>query len=243
MLIRADLHVHTNASVDGKNTAAELTKAAAARGLQAIAVCDHDCCTPVPPVENGVLLIPGVEITTHMGHVLGLFLQQPVELSDLPREEKTGLVIAHSAIAAIHACGGLAVLAHPFAPQKCSPEELLALPLDGVEVCNARAALKEGANKKALELAQTANFFGTGGSDAHCEKELGGAITELEVPELSPSALRNALLCGGTPKLLRACRWRFKGLSRFRRDRRTHNIRPITFAYVIYTALRTLTQK
>ena len=120
-----------------------------------------------------MLLIPGVEITSANGHILGLFLDRPIDfaaLGNYPAPEK--------AIAAIHNCGGLAVLAHPFAPVKLSEDEISKLPFDAVETANARAMLKPGANEKARQLAAGLHLPGTGGSDAHCAKELGGCVTE-----------------------------------------------------------------
>ena len=79
----ADLHVHTAASPDGRSSLEDLTAAAAAAGLQALAVTDHDRCTPVPAAMNGILLIPGCELSTRAGHITGLFLERPVDLAAL----------------------------------------------------------------------------------------------------------------------------------------------------------------
>ena len=74
MIVKADLHVHSAASWDGRSNLAALAQAAHARGLDAIAVCDHDVCTDVSG-EFPVLLIPGVEVTSTAGHILGLFVE------------------------------------------------------------------------------------------------------------------------------------------------------------------------
>lgn len=213
MTIRADLHVHSCASPDGRSTISSLAAAAKARGLSAIAICDHDRCTPLLE-QSDVLLIPGVEITSARGHILGLFLEKEIDFAKLgkyPAPEK--------AIAAIHAARGLAVLAHPFAPQKLTPEEILALPLDGIETANARAMLKPGANEKARTLCKTAGLSATGGSDAHHASELGGCVTEFPcAPELA--AMKAALQEGRCQsRALRACKWREKGLSKLRREK------------------------
>ena len=161
-----------------------------------------------------MLLIPGVEITSANGHILGLFLERPIDFAALgkyPAPEK--------AIEAIHACGGLAVLAHPFAPVKLSEDEISKLPFDAVETANARAMLKPGANEKARQLAAGLHLPGTGGSDAHCAKELGGCVTEFTC-EPSLSALKAALLEGRcNPIEVRACKWVWKGFSKLRRER------------------------
>ncbi|ASS65843.1 MULTISPECIES: PHP domain-containing protein [unclassified Paenibacillus] len=78
-VIRADLHAHTTAS-DGMDSPAELVARAAARGLDAIAVTDHDTMDGVEEAKlqgerSGVIVIAGVELSTARGgkdiHVLG----------------------------------------------------------------------------------------------------------------------------------------------------------------------------
>ena len=213
MKLLADLHVHSRASVDGRSSVEALIEAARARGLAAITISDHDLCMPLPESPD-VLLIPGVEITSANGHILGLFLDRPIDFAALgcyPAPEK--------AIEAIHACGGLAVLAHPFAPVKLSEEAISKLPFDAIETANARAMLKPGANEKARQLAAGLHLPGTGGSDAHCAKELGGCVTEFTC-EPSLSALKAALLEGRcNPIEVRACKWVWKGFSKLRRER------------------------
>ena len=66
-LFRADLHVHTDASPDGRSPLAAIARAARRAGLDAVAVTDHDLCTPVPETLEGVLLIPGCEVSTAAG--------------------------------------------------------------------------------------------------------------------------------------------------------------------------------
>lgn len=213
MKLLSDLHVHSCASVDGRSTVNALIEAAKKRGLAAITVSDHDLCTP-PGSEPGILLIPGAEITTANGHILGLFLEKPINFEDLgpyPAPEK--------AIEEIHACGGLAVLAHPFAPVKLTEEEILALPFDAIETANARAMLKKGANEKARKLSEKAGLPGTGGSDAHCARELGGCVTEFDC-EPTLAAMKAALKAGQCQaKEIRPCKWVFKGLSKLCREK------------------------
>ena len=213
MKLLSDLHVHSCASADGRSSVDALIEAAKARGLAAITVSDHDQCTALGS-DPGILLIPGVEITSSNGHILGLFLEKPIDFEALgpyPAPEK--------AIAEIHACGALAVLAHPFAPAKLTEEEILALGFDAIETANARAMLKKGANEKARLLAEKAGLPGTGGSDAHCAKELGGCVTEFDC-EPNLSAMKDALKAGKCrAEEIRPCKWVFKGLSKLRREK------------------------
>ena len=82
---RADLHVHTTAS-DGTLAPAQVVDIAAARGLAAVGIADHDTVAGVGPAllrvrERGrtaPVVVPGVEINTDHGdgevHVLGYFI-------------------------------------------------------------------------------------------------------------------------------------------------------------------------
>lgn len=80
--MRLDLHVHSTAS-DGSWAPAEVVKAAAAGGLDVLAICDHDTTEAYRvAVEIGarvrVQVVAGIEVSsTHMGkdiHVLGYFV-------------------------------------------------------------------------------------------------------------------------------------------------------------------------
>lgn len=77
-----DLHVHSNAS-DGTFSPARVVKLAAAAGLAAIALTDHDTTDGVPEAmaaaeQYGIRVIPGIELSSiYEGkeiHILGLFV-------------------------------------------------------------------------------------------------------------------------------------------------------------------------
>jgi predicted metal-dependent phosphoesterase TrpH len=77
-----DLHVHTTAS-DGRLTPTEAVRAATARGLEAIAITDHDVLSSLDEalaaVPPGLEVVPGIEMTTRWHgrravHVLGYFI-------------------------------------------------------------------------------------------------------------------------------------------------------------------------
>ncbi len=78
-----DLHVHTTHS-DGRLEPAEVVREAAARGLRAIAITDHDVLTGLPEGaaaarQAGIELVPGIEMTARWDgpravHVLGYFV-------------------------------------------------------------------------------------------------------------------------------------------------------------------------
>lgn len=235
MRILADLHVHSAASIDGVSSICALAAAAKARGLDAIAVSDHNLCTAAPK-EADVLLIPAVEISTDSGHLLGLFLKEAVDPAYLSGEAPLGACVEE-----IHRCGGAAVLAHPYAPQKLSEQALLTLSVDAIEAVNARAALHHGCNEKAARLAQAMGLSKTGGSDAHSDKEIANAATAFEAGACTLDALREALFKGSCQPVLNApCRWRDKGVSKLQKARREGETGAIirAHAYRLACALR-----
>jgi hypothetical protein len=173
-----DLHVHTRCSRDSRNDPARVVATALRRGLGGIAICDHDAFRGVEAVRRaappGFLVVSGMEISTRFGHLLGLFLSEIVRTKD-PFE----------AVEAIHAQGGLAVLAHPFARHR-SVDPSFAAVLDGCEGFNARYARASrkrapgGVGPKVLAFAREHGLALTGGSDAHFPWEIGRGRTVVE---------------------------------------------------------------
>jgi predicted metal-dependent phosphoesterase TrpH len=83
MVSKADLHSHSSYS-DGRLTPTELIERAVSRGLEVLALTDHDCIDGIAEAleaaqkHPGLLFIPGVELSTDLPqeevHVLGYFL-------------------------------------------------------------------------------------------------------------------------------------------------------------------------
>lgn len=81
---RADLHTHTNAS-DGLLDPARLIEYASRKGMQAVAVTDHDTTDGIDEaIAAGIIynveVIPGIELNSQMGnheiHILGYFINR-----------------------------------------------------------------------------------------------------------------------------------------------------------------------
>lgn len=196
---RADIHMHTTAS-DGHYTVREvLDHIAAAAALDVIAITDHDVLDAslwawANRARYPFDIIPGVEVSSADGHVLALWVTQPIP---------PGLSLAETA-AAIHEQGGMAVLAHPFEPLVSAaaalrylrtPEVLLHAGIDALEVHNASTPTP-GNNWLARRTAATLGMAITGGSDAHTLGGIGAGITRF--PGCSAADLRAALLAGET---------------------------------------------
>ncbi|MBQ9459623.1 MAG: CehA/McbA family metallohydrolase [Oscillospiraceae bacterium] len=187
MKITLDLHVHSAASPDGRMSVDEIVRAAKARSLSGVAITDHDVTLTDVPSYDDFLVIPGCEFSTEYGHLLGLFLREPI--GKLPFSET---------VEAIRAQGGVAVLAHPFERSRDAARlEPVADMLDGVEVWNGRAERKiRDANRLALAFAEAHGLRQFAGSDAHLPCEIGNGLLRLDASELTLSAVREALLSG-----------------------------------------------
>ena len=133
--LKADLHVHTPASLDmaedwKTSTPDDVVRIAIEKGLDAIGITDHNTaawCDLVTQAaeESSVTVFPGVEISTPEGHLLALFdsAVSSAHIEDLliaigiPRDKfgsldvvtKDGIVGVSAAIAK---AGGVAVAAH-----------------------------------------------------------------------------------------------------------------------------------
>lgn len=77
-----DLHIHTNFS-DGTSTVEEVLDMAAAKGLKAMSITDHDCTDAYPLAyelgsSRGIEVISGVELSSEIEgndiHILGYFV-------------------------------------------------------------------------------------------------------------------------------------------------------------------------
>jgi predicted metal-dependent phosphoesterase TrpH len=164
-LLLADLHLHTEHSHDCSVPVAEVLDRAEAQGLGAIAVADHNVFTGAQEAvelahDRALTVIPGEEVKTERGEVIGLFLEE-----EIPR----GMTMAET-IAAIRDQGGLVYLPHPFDRMHTIPDPRTLhrqlAEIDVFEVFNARL-LRETFKDEALRYARKYNLLMGAGSDAH----------------------------------------------------------------------------
>jgi predicted metal-dependent phosphoesterase TrpH len=88
--MKADLHIHSTVS-DGSWTIPEIISRAKARGLDVIAITDHDTFSHLAqlPENPGIRLVPGLEISAAdpgsglRAHILGYNIQAPAAVSAL----------------------------------------------------------------------------------------------------------------------------------------------------------------
>ncbi len=173
--MKIDMHVHTRFSRDSAMDPKELVESAVDKGLDGIAVTDHNTMEgfrELEKIDHGLKIIPGVEITTDRGELLGLFVEKNID-SNIPRE----------VVEEIKKQDGIVVVPHPFDPLRSFDgwEELE--DVDGIEVFNSRC-LTSGMNRKALEYYKRSEVVKTGGSDAHSPWEVGKAYVEADAKNL-----------------------------------------------------------
>jgi predicted metal-dependent phosphoesterase TrpH len=171
---KLDLHNHTNYSSDGVLPPAALLNMAKQRGLDCLAITDHDSVRGALEAASLALadptlprVIPGVELTTRVGEIIGLYVSE-----DIPKR-----LPLNEAVTRIREQGGLVYLPHPFDYLRrgtISPRERLraAQWADIIEVVNGRS-LGPGPAKKAAALAEKLGKPAGAGSDAHWPSEVG----------------------------------------------------------------------
>ena len=199
MKVLFDLHIHSKASADGRMSVEEIIARAREAGLGGVAVTDHDVLyQPNGTEPEDLLVISGEEFSTEFGHLLGLFLKAPIPFAQKPGRDLNAPGGVRELIEAIHAQGGLAVLAHPFERERDEARLLPLAPLlDGVEGWNGRANRKHpDANAKALRFAKAQGLPLLAGSDAHLPREIGNGILTLELDALTPETVKAAILAG-----------------------------------------------
>lgn len=196
---RADLHIHTAAG-DGMAEIQELLDYVQETGqLNVIAVTDHDNIRGGYQARElwakgrySFEVVVGVEVTAVEGHVLALYVEDP-----LP-----GLCPLVEVLEAVHRQGGLCVIPHPLSwltrslgqrtIERVMRSEADGVYFDGIEVGNGTFAARISV-KKAIRLnRERYHLAEVGGSDAHFLPAVGSACTLF--PGSSAEELRRAIL-------------------------------------------------
>lgn len=186
---KADVHIHTNHS-DAKPSVQEvLDYIQNHTDLDVIAISDHDTldgyfeAQKIMAVGNYRFeLIPAEEITSKQGHMLALFIKEPI---------KPGLD-AMEVANEVHRQGGLVVAAHPFIKTRWNNQDWpmmngvgyatlrrLGHNFDGIEVINATPTLGDE-NFRASMINKMLHQAEMGDSDAHILAAIGKGYTLFE---------------------------------------------------------------
>lgn len=198
--MKIDLHVHTSISTDSWISPEKLPVIVKKKGLDGVAVTDHNRTDAWRVVEGAakkasIAVIRGEEVRVKpagrtVGEIIGLYMTDNVDGTG-----KTALEV----IDALKAQGAIVVLPHPFDRYRkvFSEDELreLSVKVDAVEVFNPRVFVKEF-NDKAKAFASEYGLAETAGSDAHVSWEVGKAYTEARADDIE--GFRKALLAHKT---------------------------------------------
>jgi hypothetical protein len=180
----ADLHMHSDNSDGMASVEQILDYIEHETNLDIVAITDHD--TLAGSLEAREIaarkslsfeLIPGAEITTQEGHLLALFIEQPVK--SFQSVEKT--------IAAVHDQGGLCVVPHPMswltrsigegALDRVMAHRDSGMHVDGIELYNPTVAGRVTQDKTRRLNRERWLLAETGSSDSHFIGQIGSGYT------------------------------------------------------------------
>ncbi|MDD3042946.1 MAG: PHP domain-containing protein [Methanosarcinaceae archaeon] len=192
--MKFDLHVHSRYSRDSNADPEAILRSAGARGLDGIAICDHDtvegglaCAEIARKLGIDLTVIPGIEVSSSKGHILVLGIKENIKPGLSPEET----------IRQARSLGGTVIIPHPFKSSSHGIGSFEGLDADAVEVFNSRC-LFNAANRKAEKEAKRLGFPAVAGSDAHISKMVGQAYTEIEAGENTVNAILRAIGEGKT---------------------------------------------
>ncbi len=170
-MLRLDLHVHTSHSPDAFCPVEEAVAAAKAKGLDGIAITDHNTIAGLLEAKkfskDGFLIIPGIEVSSADCHIVGLGVSRPIPKG----------MSAKETVKSIRRQGGIAIAAHPFAFGR-RPGLVYKAKFDAIEVLNSRALFFS--NPLARRFAERNKIPMIAGSDAHRRDEIGLAYTNID---------------------------------------------------------------
>ncbi|MCZ3365075.1 MULTISPECIES: PHP domain-containing protein [Methanobacterium] len=185
--MKYDLHSHSKYSSDGILDPRKIIKVAVKKGLDGIAVTDHNTIKGGLEAKkyetDDFKVIIGSEVMTTKGEVIGLFLSEEIKSKDF-----------YDVIEEIKAQNGIVVLPHPFDEWRYAsfPAKEDVKYIDNIEIFNSRC-VKKKYNDNASKFAKKYKLGVTGGSDAHFANEIGHAGIIVETDDIYEAILKNNL--------------------------------------------------
>lgn len=176
-MAKFDLHIHTYYSKCGVDSPKTMVKMAISKKLDGIAITDHNTTVgALQAMKNNqeLTVIPGIEVSTRDGEILGLGITQR-----LPEGKS-----AQETIDLIRDRGGIAVIPHPYDLLRSSIGfGIRMLKFDAIEVYNSNLVLPL-ANRLAKKAAEKEGYSTIAGSDAHIATAVGNAYTIIDETDI-----------------------------------------------------------
>jgi hypothetical protein len=191
--LRGNLHSHTTNS-DGERPPQEVVDDYAGRGYDFLMLSDHDVFTdPAALNANGMMLLPGVEVTARGPHILQINTATPAA-PDADRQRVLDQTQGTS----------LAVVAHPNWERHfnhCPQERLDAWRgYSGIEIYNGVVQRLEGSpyatDRWDRLLAAGRRVWGFANDDSHAQEDVGRAWNVVQCATRTPAAVLDGLRHG-----------------------------------------------
>jgi predicted metal-dependent phosphoesterase TrpH len=178
-LLKADLHIHTQYSMDCQTPLEKIVKRCQELGINCIAIADHGTTEGALEMQKiaPFKVIVAEEVMTTQGEIMGMFLKETIKS---PQDAR---ITPQEAVRRIKEQGGLVNIPHPFEKIRGSALkdrfiDEIATDIDLMEVLNSRSPFPANSNK-ARAFAEKHGIPGSAGSDAHTVNEIGNAYVEM----------------------------------------------------------------
>lgn len=195
--VALDTHMHVKYSFHGAGNVASSILHASHRGLNALAITDHDSqwggvegsrvareLKQEGQLPSDFVFIPGQEVSSSDGHIIALFAPDQI----YPQQNAT------EAIKEIHGQGGLAIIPHPDSTFGISYKQIKKLKADGVAMAGSPRSLYRFIRDDLRGKRRLPYFVE---SDAHDAEVVGGlGYTLLDVDEVSAEGVKDAIRAG-----------------------------------------------
>ena len=179
-MMKIDLHIHSKYSEDAYGSAEEIMKYVKKKGLQGMAITDNNCIKGGKIAQKAstkdFIIIPGVEISTNQGHLIGLNVSK-----DISKKKSVSETIDH-----IIDAGGIPIIPHLFRNMSGIKVNNLKKVINKISVLEVyNSCSLPNTNLKTAKIANKYDLGGTGGSDSHLPVYAGSGYTIIDTTDMS----------------------------------------------------------